>query len=187
MVMSSISAARTNSVCRSDHVPQPPAGRWPDEHPAAATIRYMPVDDALVRAAVDQAKRRWAHRDAVAAAVRTDDGEVLTGVSLANFNALMTLCAETGPICTAYSRGQRVAASVCVSCDATSGAVTVLAPCGACQERLALWGPGVEVGVTDPQSTSGWSSRRLVELNPFYWAATSTSDHSWPPTVDHEW
>jgi cytidine deaminase len=147
----------------------------------------MPVDQDLVDAATGQAARRWPERDAVAAAVRLTNGTVLTGISLANFNAAMTLCAETGPICMAYTTGQTVVASVCVSRDRETGRATVLAPCGACQERLALWGCDVEVGVADPASATGWSSRRLSELNPFYWAAGLTPDHRWPKTDEHEW
>ncbi len=147
----------------------------------------MPVDELLVQAAKDQAERRWPGKDSVGAAIRLEGGDLLTGVPLANFNAAMTLCAETGPICTAYSTGQAVVASVCVSLNRTSGKVTVLAPCGACQERLALWGPDVEVGVADLGATAGWSSRTLLDLNPHYWAATSTPDHSWPTSAEHEW
>jgi cytidine deaminase len=115
-----------------------------------------------------------------------EDGAVITGVSLSNFNSAMTLCAETGPICAAYTTGQTIVAAVCVSRDVSSGQVTVLTPYGACQERLALRGSDVEVGVADPMSATGWSSKRLLELNPFYWAAAHTPDHSWPTPADHE-
>ncbi len=98
----------------------------------------------------------------------------------------MTLCAETGPICTAYSNGQKVVAFVCMRLDRSSGEVTVLAPCGACQERLAMWGPPVEVGVADSASPNGWSSRTLLELQPFYWATAWTQNPSWPTATDHE-
>jgi cytidine deaminase len=147
----------------------------------------MPADQHLVNAAVDQADRRWPDRDAVAAAVRLEDGTVITGVSLSNFNAAMTLCAETGPICAAYTAGRTIVASVCVRREVSSGQITVLAPCGACQERLALWGPDVEVGVADPVSATGWSSKKLVELSPFYWATAFAPDHSWPEPAEHEW
>lgn len=147
----------------------------------------MAVDELLVQAALDQADRRWPNVDAVAAAIRLKDGGVLTGVPLSNYNAAMTLCAETGPLCTAYSAGHEVVASVCVSRERSSGKVTVLAPCGACQERLAYWGPDVEVAVADSTSATGWSSRRLLDVNPFYWAATSTPGHAWPTSADHEW
>lgn len=108
-------------------------------------------------------------------------------MSLANFNAAMTLCAETGPICAAYSLGRPIVASVCVRRDVSSGHAEIIAPCGACQERLALWGADVEVGVADSGNAAGWSSKRLVELHPFYWAAGSTPDHSWPAAAEHEW
>ncbi|PRY09783.1 hypothetical protein CLV37_12035 [Kineococcus rhizosphaerae] len=99
----------------------------------------------------------------------------------------MTLCAETGPICTAYSNDQTIVASVCVSIDRAIGTRSVLAPCGTCQERLALWGPDVDVGVADPADPAAWSSRKLRELIPFYWAAASQVDSAWPAVSDHEW
>ena len=72
-----------------------------------------------------------------------------------------------------------------MSRDVSSGQVTLLAPCGACQERLALWGSDVEVGVADPMSATGWSSKRLLELNPST-GRPHTPDHSWPTPADHE-
>jgi hypothetical protein len=57
----------------------------------------VPVDQHLVKAAVDQADRRWPDRDAVAAAVRLEDGAVITGVSLSNFNSAMTCAPRQGP------------------------------------------------------------------------------------------
>ena len=52
----------------------------------------MPVDEPLIQAAIEQAARRWPEKDAAAAAIRIEGGDVLTGVPLANFNAAMTLC-----------------------------------------------------------------------------------------------
>lgn len=71
--------------------------------------------------------------------------------------------------------------------DRASGEVTVVAPCGACQERLALWGPQVQLGVDDPTSAVGWSSKSLLEINPYYWAASQPPDRSWPNAAKHEW
>lgn len=98
-----------------------PVGRPPICTGASARNHEVPVDQQLVNAAIAQADRRWPDRDAVAAAVRLQDGSVVTGVSLSNFNAAMTLCAETGPICAVYTSGQSVVASVCVSRDLSSG------------------------------------------------------------------
>ena len=59
-----------------------------------------------------------------------------------------------------------------MSRDVSSGQVTLLAPCGACQERRALWGSDVEVG--GPYECNRMVQQRLHELNPFYWAAAHT-------------
>lgn len=146
----------------------------------------MAVDQALVDAAVSQLDRRWpAASEAVAAAVYLDDGSTLTGVALDNVNAAMTLCAEIGPIVRAYTLERRIVASVCVSRSADRAGLLILAPCGSCQERLALWGPDVEVGVADRDDRRGWSSRRLVEVNPFYWTTAFTGDGTWPSRAEH--
>lgn len=144
------------------------------------------ADQHLFDRAVEQMEQRWPDApEAVAAAAYLDDGSVLTGVSLDNFNAAMNLCAETGPICEAYSRGRRIVASICVSREAGRDGFTVLSPCGACQERLAIWGPAVEVGVYDPGSPFYWSSRPLLEVNPYYWAAAFAEGDVWPSTAQH--
>lgn len=147
----------------------------------------MDADQELFDHAVDQMRRRWPDApEAVAAAVRLEDGSILTGIALDNFNSAMSLCAETGPICSAYSSEQRIVASVCVSREAGRDGFTVLSPCGACQERLALWGPHVRVGVADASQPTGWSSRSLIELNPYYWATVfAEGDDVWPTAGQH--
>lgn len=131
-------------------------------------------------------RRRWPDAPhAVAAAVYLEDGSVLTGVSLDNFNDAMSLCAETGPICEAYSRGARVTASICVAGEPRGEEFVVLAPCGVCQERLAIWGPAVEAGVQDAAAATGWSSRSLGELNPYYWATAFIDGDTWPSAAQH--
>lgn len=79
----------------------PAARDWPCDY------RGMSVDGDLVEAAVARAARRWPDGDAVAAAVRLAEGSVITGVSLPNFNAAITLCAETGPICRPTRQAER--------------------------------------------------------------------------------
>lgn len=147
----------------------------------------MHVDQTLVDAAIEQLNRRWPEApNAVAAAVYLDDGSVLTGVSLDNLNAAMTLCAETGLICQAYTLDRQVTASVCVARFADlDQQIVVLAPCGACQERLALWGPEVEVGVASPGSEAGWTSHRMDEMNPHYWGAVFAAEGPWPSVAEH--
>ncbi|EID54544.1 cytidine deaminase [Saccharomonospora xinjiangensis] len=141
----------------------------------------MELDQRLVDAAVEQMDRRGRTE---AAAVYLHDGRILTSVSLDNLNASATLCAETGAICQAHTLGATITASVFVS-RWESDAVTVLSPCGICQERLALWGPDVQVGVADPDSDRGWSVRTLSELNPFYWGRHFGDQGAWPSPAVH--
>jgi cytidine deaminase len=146
----------------------------------------MNLDQELVNAAIDQLDRRWPDAEqAVAAALYLDDGQILTSVSLDNFNAAANLCAETGAICHAYNIDRRVTASVCVSREPGRDGVAILAPCGLCQERLALWGPDVQVAVPDSVAAAGWTTRTLLEVNPYYWATQFTDGGQWPSTADH--
>ena len=45
------------------------------------------------------------------------------------------LCCETGAICEAHKRGERVVATVCVGRDDEQHAFEILAPCGLCMDR----------------------------------------------------
>ncbi|WP_250036235.1 cytidine deaminase [Paractinoplanes maris] len=146
----------------------------------------MELDQRLVDAAIDQMNRRWPGDEyGGAAALYLADGQILTSVCLDNINMGVTLCHETGAICQAYTWDKRVTASVCVSRKAGSTEVFVLAPCGICQERLALWGPEVQVAVDDRRSPSGWAARTLLEVNPFYWATRFADGGIWPSTAAH--
>jgi cytidine deaminase len=145
----------------------------------------MAMDRALFDAAVEQLRSRWPGDQAgVAAAVRLTDGRILTGVPLDNINPALTLCAETGPICQAYTAGADITASICVAYEPEGKGFHVLAPCGACQERLALWGPEVEIGVADG-SGAGWASKLLIQVHPHYWAAAYTEESDWPTKAEH--
>ncbi|WP_031006778.1 cytidine deaminase [Streptomyces sp. NRRL F-5727] len=140
----------------------------------------MTLDQALVDAAIAQADRRWSPEEpGGAAAVRLDDGRILTSVGLDNIHGSVALCQETGAYCQAYTLNRRVTASVCVFRDPEDGRYVILPPCGVCQERLALWGPDVEVGVPDPEDPTRWVAHRLAELHPHYWARHFAGG-SWP-------
>ncbi len=147
---------------------------------------YMQLDQSLVNAAIAQMDRRWpAGEEGGAAAVYLDDGRILTSVGLDNLNGGVSLCHETGAICQAYTLDKKITASVCVYRDPERERVLVLPPCGICQERLALWGPDVQVGVPDDSSVTGWSARTLRDVNPFYWGSQFTEDGAWPAPEAH--
>ncbi len=146
----------------------------------------MPADTELYNAAVSLIERRLSSADwATAAALRFDDGSIKVGICLDNFSSGMGLCAEVGPICESFTNDQKVIASICVNRVKDREHDLVMAPCGLCQERLALWGPDVEVGVPDAKAIGGWRSRRLVDLNPYYWATAFFEDGRWPTTAEH--
>ena len=129
----------------------------------------MALNQALVDAAIDQAVRRFPSGEAGAAAVLTDGGEILTSVCLDAPNASASLCHETGAICEANRIGARIVASVCVSRSERGRPFLILAPCGICQERFAIWGPDVEVGVAILGRPGEWQSKPLSEVMPHYW------------------
>ena len=144
------------------------------------------ADSALYDAAISLIERRLGEASwKTAAAVRLDDGSILTGIGLANISSAAGFCAEVGPLAQAYTEDRQVVASICVNRSDDRGQDLVLAPCGVCQERLALWGPDVEVGVADGTTPSGWSSRRLAELMPYYWASALSADDHWPTKAEH--
>lgn len=146
----------------------------------------LKLNQELVNAAIEHVDRRWPDAEqAVAAALYLEDGQILTSISVDNFNAADNLCAETGAICQAYNMDRWVTASVCVSRAAGEDQVKIPTSCGLCQERLALWGPDVQVGVSDSASAQGWAARTLLDVNPFYWAAEFTADGTWPTAADH--
>ena len=144
----------------------------------------MSADTELYDAAVSLIERRLSANDwATAAALRFDDGSIKVGICLDNFSSAAGLCAEVGPICEAFTTDEKVIASLCVNRIKDRQDDLVLAPCGLCQERLALWGPDVQVGVADAEAPGGWRSRRLADLNPYYWATAFFEDGHWPTAV----
>ena len=129
----------------------------------------MSLNQALVDAAIRQALDRFPCGPAGAAAVLLETGQVLTSVCFEPPNDAAGLCHETGAFCEANRLGVRVLASVCVSRSEPKKPFIILAPCGICQERLALWGHEVEVAVAVIGSPGAWESKRLAELQPHYW------------------
>lgn len=125
---------------------------------------------ALFDAALVLAKSQAASSEdgkGVAAAALTDTGETLTGIWIDAMVDAACLCAETGPICDAHRSGQRIVASICVMWSAANDA-TVLAACGVCQERLAVFGTETLIGVGD-DSDLGFEFRTLGDLRPSPW------------------
>jgi cytidine deaminase len=145
----------------------------------------MALDQELVDAALDLMNRRWPQGEpGGAAAVRLSDGGILTSVGLDNLHPSVALCQETGAFIQAYTEQRTVVASACVCRDGERDRVLILPPCGICQERLALWGPAVEVAVPRQDDPTAWEARSLAEVNPYYWGR-QFADGGWPSTEQH--
>lgn len=163
---------------------------WPSFGPSGQIqwqTLVMDPNQKIVDAAIEQLRSRWpGARDSVAAAaLMLEGGDILTSVSFDNYNAAATLCAETGAVAQAYTLGKAVIASACVTAGTEEGTYQVLAPCGICQERLAIWGPEVLAAVPGSAGGSAWEMRTLRELNPFYWATSFTPNGQWPSVAEH--
>jgi cytidine deaminase len=129
----------------------------------------MHLDQTLVDAAIELLERRFPGREGIAAAMYTQEREVLTSVYFEPEWGSAMLCAEAGAICEAEKLGKRVVASVCVSRLDGASPILVLTPCGICQERLFHWGQDVEVAVPQAGDATAWSIRTLREVQPYYW------------------
>ena len=68
-----------------------------------------------------------------------------------------------------HKKNKKITASVCISRE-KDGTYIIFPPCGICQERLYHWGGDVEVAVPRDNKISEWESKKLSEVQPYYWA-----------------
>lgn len=127
------------------------------------------LDDKLYKAALAFLEERFGGQPwKGVAAMYTASGRILLSTAPECLNDSASLCHETGALCEAYKLDEDVAASICISRD-DRGVVHVLTPCGICQERLFFYGPGVEVAVPAEKNSSKWTSKKLADIQPYYW------------------
>ena len=99
----------------------------------------------------------------------TNTGKILTSVGIENhLNDSVNLCHETGAILETLKLGENIVATVCVYREDERAPILILAPCGACQERLMMWGDEVVAAVPSEDDPTRWESRTLKELQPYY-------------------
>ncbi|MCK0127222.1 cytidine deaminase [Erythrobacter sp. F6033] len=108
-------------------------------------------DETLIKAARDAAKHSWSpYSDyAVGAALRFEDGAVITGTNIENASYGLALCAETVAVAKALGEGRRgglVAVAVVGPSDKGDGAP--ITPCGRCRQVL---NEIAQLGGTDPR------------------------------------
>ena len=102
---------------------------------------------------------------AVGAAVLTPSGDVFAGCNVENASYGLTMCAERAAVCAAVAAGHKQIAAVAV---ATSGRH---APCGACRQVLAEFGPTMEVVLVDANDATHTTTTTLDKLLPLSFGA----------------
>ncbi|RKD69580.1 cytidine deaminase [Sinobaca qinghaiensis] len=130
----------------------------------------MNTAHTLYKEAADLVEKKYPLGWGGAAAIRLEDGTVLTSIAPEVINAATELCMETGAILEAHKLGQKVTHSLCIARDDEQSAFEVLSPCGICQERLFYWGADVKAAVTIPGENE-IIFKTLAEIQPYHWTA----------------
>lgn len=143
----------------------PDTASW-EEHPGS---RLDERDHALIEAArctlLAHYRPFW---HTVAAALRSRDGRIWTGVHLGATVGRLSICAEAIALGRAVMDGDSsIECAVAVRHPKPEEAhqeITVVSPCGACRENFSDYDPGAMVIVQTPQ---GLRKIRLRQMLPF--------------------
>lgn len=129
--------------------------------------RKLTIEQKLYLAAIDLIKTRYPSGWGGAAAMYTENGQIVTSVSPAVINASTELCIETGAILEAHKLNEKITHSLCVVRDDENSDFKVLTPCGVCQERLYYWGSDVKAAITTKDENVTFKT--LEEIQPYHW------------------
>ncbi|MCM3712408.1 cytidine deaminase [Sporosarcina luteola] len=129
----------------------------------------MNIEQKLYQEAKDLIEKRYPTGWGGAAALYTDNGEILTSVAPEVVNASTELCIETGAILEAHKFNAKITHSICVVRDDENKEFKVLTPCGVCQERLIYWGRDVKVAVSTSNNGKQLLFKTLKEVQPYHW------------------
>ncbi|MFJ6209887.1 cytidine deaminase [Lysinibacillus sp. NPDC092081] len=127
----------------------------------------MDIEQKLYQSAVELIEKRYPSGWGGAAAIYTEDGQILTSVAPDVINASTELCMETGAILEAHKLNTKVTHSICIAREDENSVFTVLTPCGVCQERLFYWGENVKAAITNPNGELIFKT--LKEIQPYHW------------------
>ncbi|TKH04449.1 cytidine deaminase [Peribacillus simplex] len=130
----------------------------------------MNIEQKLYQAAKGLIEKMYPTGWGGAAAMYTNNGEILTSVSPEVINASTELCIETGAILEARKLNTKITHSIWVVRDDENQEFKVLTPCGVCQERLFYWGRDVKVAVTISYDEQQLLFKTLKEVQPYHWS-----------------
>lgn len=104
---------------------------------------------ALIAAAAKAAQAAYApySRFCVGAALRTSNGQIVTGCNVENASFGLTICAERVAVGAAVAIGERSFAAIAICAPGAA------MPCGACRQVLHEFNPELLVVVCDPAGT----------------------------------
>ncbi len=125
------------------------------------------IEHSLFEAATELIENRYPSGWGGAAAMYTDDGQILTSVAPEVINASTELCIETGAILEAHKLNTKITHTICVVREDENAAFVILTPCGVCQERLFYWGEDVKAAVTNSECRLDYKT--LKEIQPYHW------------------
>ncbi|WP_226577819.1 cytidine deaminase [Halobacillus litoralis] len=129
----------------------------------------MDSEQKLYQAAKELLEERYPTGCGGAAAMYTNEDEILTSVAPEVINASTELCIETGAILEAHKLNTKITHSICIVRDNENEEIKVLTPCGVCQERLIYWGKDVKVAVTS-NDEKPLLFKTLKEVQPYHWS-----------------
>ncbi|CAM4048118.1 cytidine deaminase [Bacillus manliponensis] len=127
----------------------------------------MSIEQQLYEVTTNFIKKRYPIGWGGAAAMHTEDGEILISVAPEVINASTELCMETGAICEAHKLDKKVTHSICAVRNDENAPFKILTPCGVCQERLFYWGSDVKAAIYSPNEDIIFKT--LKEIQPYHW------------------
>jgi len=118
--------------------------------------------DALREAAFSAMENAYApySRFRVGAAVRTSNGEIVTGCNVENAAYGEALCAERVAVAAAVARGLREFAEIAIAADSEEP----WPPCGSCRQTMSEFSPDMKV--TSYARNGSQATWRLSDLLP---------------------
>ncbi|MFU8823062.1 cytidine deaminase [Yoonia sp.] len=125
------------------------------------------IERGLFDSAVALIQQRYPIGWGGAAAVRLENGDILTSVAPDTDLDALSVCMELGAFLEAHKRNLRVTHSLCITRHDENSHYKFLSPCGICQERLRFWGPDVLVAITN--EANALCFRPLSEFQKHHW------------------